>query len=160
MRISLLLLRMCAFPMPRGCSTHTAAPSFVDPGDTQNPLKNRMEKWVSQRGSQRPLWGPMGSPRAPKGRQMGAKKLPKDVQKVSKMRFWWKTAKCKENMLFTILQPHRPPSKMVIFDHCSGPKITSKPRGNQMDQKWCQNAPHGPPERVQSRRMTPTGSQK
>ena len=33
-----------------------------------------------------------------------------------------------------------------------------KPRGDQTEQKWIQNAPQGPPERLQRRTLVPAGS--
>ena len=106
----------------------------------------------------------MGSLREPPGAPMKPKWEPKGSQKRSNndvfFRFGRENAKCHENTLFTTLQPHRPLPKMTIFAHFLGPKMTSKPTGDQVDQKWCQNAARGPPERVQSRNLTPTGCQK
>ena len=106
----------------------------------------------------------MGSLREPPGAPMKPKWEPKGSQKMSKndafFRFGWENAKCHENTLFTTLQPHRPLPQMTMFAHFLGPKMTSKPTGDQVDQKWCQNAARGPPERVQSRTLTPRGCQK
>ena len=47
-----------------------------------------------------------------------------------------------------------------IFLSFPGPKNTSKPRGNRMDQKYCQNAPRKLPARIQKPKLVPTGRQK
>ena len=48
---------------------------------------------------------------------------------------------------------------MSILGHFSGPRMTSKPRGDRMDQKCCQNASPKPPEWIQSPKLVPTGCQ-
>ena len=48
---------------------------------------------------------------------------------------------------------------MLIFGNFSGPRMTSKPRGDRMDQKCCQNASPKPPEWIQSPKLVPTGCQ-
>ena len=138
--------------------------SFVwGPGGHHKSIKNDMEKRVSQRGSQRSLWGPMGSPRAPKGSQMGAKRLPKELQKVSKMRLQWKTAKCKENILYTTLRALPPLLKSTHFEQFWGPKrslesergkraINVVPGRAQSGTKAENGAPQGP-------KWIPKGSQ-
>ena len=49
---------------------------------------------------------------------------------------------------------------MTFFSYFWGLKLTWKPKGDHIEQKCCQNAPRGPPEGVQSRKMIPTGSQR
>ena len=90
---------------------------------------------------------------------MDAKRLPKDVKKRRFFRIGRKTEKCKENILFTTLQPHRPHQKITIFGHFAGPKMTSKPRGDRMGPKCRQRAPQKPPEGVQRPKLIPTGCQ-
>ena len=142
---------------------HAAAPSFGDPGGHPKSTKKRHEKQVlKKRSLKRPL-GCHGEPRGAPGSQneakMDAKRLPKDVQKRRFFRIGRKTEKCKENILFTTLQPHRPHHKITIFGHFAGPKMTSKPRGDRMGPKCRQRAPQKPPERVQSPKLIPTGCQ-
>ena len=105
----------------------------------------------------------MGGLGEPPGAKMRPKWTPKGSQKTSKnvvfFRIGRKTEKCKENILFTTLQPHRPHQKITIFGHFAGPKMTSKPRGDRMGPKCRQRAPQKPPERVQSPKLIPTGCQ-
>ena len=72
---------------------------------------------------------------------METKRLPKDIKKRRFFRIGRKTEKCKENTLFTTLQPHRPHQKITILGHFAGPKMTSKPRGDRMGPKCRQRAP-------------------
>ena len=132
-------------------------------GSRGNPklTKKRHEKNVLKKMSlKRPL-GCHGEPRGAPGSQndakMDAKRLPKDVQKRRFFRIGRKMEKCKENILFTTLQPHRPHQKITILGHFAGPKMTSKPRGDRMGPKCRQRAPQKPPERVQSSKLIPTG---
>ena len=117
---------------------------------------------LKKRSLKRPL-GCHGEPRGAPGSQneakMDAKRLPKDVKKRCFFRIGRKTEKCKENILFTTLQPHRPHQKITILGHFAGPKMTSKPRGDRMGPKCRQRAPQKPPERVQSPKLIPTGCQ-
>ena len=107
-------------------------------------------------GSHGETWGAPGSQHEAK---MDAKRLPKDVQKRCFFRTGRKTEQCKENTLFTTLQPHRPHQKITILGHFAGPKMTSKPRGDRMGPKCRQRAPQKPPERVQSPKLVATGCQ-
>ena len=141
-------------------SHHTAAPSFGDPGGHPKSTEKRCEKQVlKKRSLKRPL-GRRGEPRGAPGSQndakMDAKRLPKDVPKRRFFRIGRKTEKCKENTLFTTLQPRRPHQKNTILDHFAGPKMTSKPRGDRMGPKCRQLATPKLPERVQSPKLIPT----
>ena len=134
----------------------SAVPRIGNPrGNPKSPQK-RYEKPVLKKKFQKRFWEPhgesQGAPGSPNEAKMEANRFPKEIQKRRFFRFGWENDKCHENILFTILELHRPPSNMVIFRYFVGPKMTSKPKGNQMDQQWCQNDPHGPLERVQSRR--------
>ena len=127
------------------------------PGD---PLKIDEKSCPKKRSQKRPL-GCHGEPRGAPGSQneakVDAKRLPKDIQKRRFFRIGRKTEKCKENTLFTTLQPHRPHQKITILGHFACPKMTSKPRGDRMGPKCRQRAPQKPPERVQSPKLIPTG---
>ena len=131
---------------------HTAAPSFGDPAGHPKSIEKRYEKQVLKKSSlKRPL-GCHGEPRGAPGSQneakMDTKRLPKDIKKHRFFRIGRKTEKCKENTLFTTLQPHRPHQKITILGHISGPKMTSKPRGDRMAPKCRQRVLPKPPERV------------
>ena len=139
-------------------------PGLGDPGGSQNPQKNGMKNRCSKRGPKNALGGAMGSLREPPGAPMKPKWEPKGSQKRSKNDVFSSSDGKMRNVtkihyLLHFSHIGHPP-KMTFFDFFLGLKMTSKPRGNHMDQKWCQNAPPGPPERVQSRKFTPRGCQK
>ena len=148
------------------CSPEGEAPWRRSPLGTQGghpkSTKKRYEKQVlKKRSLKRPL-GCHGEPRGAPGSQneakMDTKRLPKDIQEHRFFRTGRKTEKCKENILFTTLQPHRPHQKITILGHFAGPKMTSKPRGDRMGPKCRQRAPPKPPERVQSPKIAFWGS--
>ena len=84
---------------------------------------------------------PVGAPGNQNEAKMDTKRLPKDVQKRRFFRIGRKTEKCKENILFTTLQLHRPHQKITILGDFASPKMTSKPRGDRMGPKCRQRAP-------------------
>ena len=64
---------MVFYHAPRGQPPTPPYPTLGTWGDTQNPLKNDMEKGCSKRRPQSALWGSMGSLREPPGGQMRPK---------------------------------------------------------------------------------------
>jgi hypothetical protein len=105
--ISPLLVRKCHFPIPPEVSRHATAPRIGGPRGNPKSIKKRSGKQdLKKRCQKRPL-GPHGEPRGAPGRpneaKIGAKRLPKRLQKRCFLGFSWENGKYDENILFATL---------------------------------------------------------